>query len=1259
MIRKLYLFALSVLLTASYSLGQAGMGAIQGSVIDADTKETIPFVKVVLSQGGIVKGGTETDFDGKFQFPSIASGSYDIEFRSVDYQPMKLQGINVSAERITFLNKTEIGKPDDVKELEEVQVVAYKVPLINKDGGAAGQTITREDIAKLPVRSAQGVAATVGGVNENEGSGGLSVRGSRDDASYYFIDGIKVRGSANLPKSALEEVSVITGGLPANYGDATGGIISVTTRGPSKEYFGSIEAVSSGFWIPGDDPLGYDGKVVGLDKQGYNLVEGMLSGPLWMRKDADGKKTEPVVGFLVSATYNDIYDPRPFADGAWRIKQDVREELLENPLRPTATGQGNFYNSNFLRMDDFEKTPWRMNSRRRIVSAAGKIDVNTGPTVNLTFGGSMNYNGGNQYNYANSLMNFDNFGVSNALDWRVYGRLTQRFKIDREGSSSKLKSFYYNLMVDYSKSDFESYDERHEYDIFNYGHVGYFDITQRRIYDFNAAGDSLIQNAVPRDVLTAFTPSDYNPSLAAITQQYYTLNDGNVVGRYENLTQVSQGNALRNGDLPGSAYNIWANVGSPFNGFSKSEAEQFRVTGSASMVVGGHNISLGFEFEQRWDRGWSSGRLGPAGLWEVARQYANAHINEVDTDNPIFDWYGTYPRISYNRLNTGHAFGDPNGNYGGQLYFDENGNQRSDNQFFFDYNFRNAVGMDPAGSEFLNIDQYDPSFFSMDMFTPDELFNQGQNFITYFGYDHTGQRVRGNTDINAYFNELDENNNYRRFIGAFQPTYLSGYIMDKFAFDDIVFNVGLRVDVFNANQPVLKDQHLFFNSRDAANARGLAASDPSQYDWVNIPGSIGDDYVVYVNDYNNPTAINGFRNGDTWYDANGVETQDPSTLRGASGIQPWLLNPGQERPSADAFDSYRPAINVMPRISFSFPISDEALFFANYDILTKRPTGFNRFDPVDYQFIRDRSVIINNANLRPERTIDYAFGFQQVVTRTSSIKISAFYRELRDQVQLRNIFEAYPATYRTYGNRDFGTVKGLTVEYDLRRTGNLRINANYTLQFAEGTGSDPNSALNFVNSNQPDLRNVFPFTYDQRHAFAFTVDYRYGRGKDYNGPRIGDVNVLENTGLNVIALINSGTPYSRQANVTPVAIGVGTPQLIGGLNGSRKPWTYRLDMQLDRNFDFTVGNEEGKNRKVYMQVYCRVTNLLNQFNVLNVYRATGNANDDGYLLAAQSQTTIQNQLDEQSFRDLYMMSINNPFNVSAPRTIRLGVKFDF
>lgn len=254
MLRNITILLVSFLVTVTSAYAQVGLGSLKGSVIDADTKEPIPFCKVLLTLNGSVKAGANTDFDGKFQINSVAAGSYDVLIKNETegFKSISQTGVVISSEKITFLDNIALSKAKDVVDLAEVQVIAYRVPLIDKDGGASGATVTREDIARLPVRSAAGVASTVGGVNSQEG-GGISVRGSREDGTFYYIDGIKVRGSSNLPKSAIEEVTVITGGLPANYGDATGGIISVTTRGPSSVYFGSIEAVSSGIYLKGKD----------------------------------------------------------------------------------------------------------------------------------------------------------------------------------------------------------------------------------------------------------------------------------------------------------------------------------------------------------------------------------------------------------------------------------------------------------------------------------------------------------------------------------------------------------------------------------------------------------------------------------------------------------------------------------------------------------------------------------------------------------------------------------------------------------------------------------------------------------------------------------------------------------------------------------------------------------------------------------------------------------------------------------------------
>ena len=61
------------------------------------------------------------------------------------------------------------------------------------------------------------------------------------------------------------------------------------------------------------------------------------------------------------------------------------------PLRPTGLGFGAYYNTDFLTEDAFEKVKYRQNVDRTTASLAGKIDVNAGPNMNISFGASGSY----------------------------------------------------------------------------------------------------------------------------------------------------------------------------------------------------------------------------------------------------------------------------------------------------------------------------------------------------------------------------------------------------------------------------------------------------------------------------------------------------------------------------------------------------------------------------------------------------------------------------------------------------------------------------------------------------------------------------------------------------------------------------------------------------------------------------------------------------------------------------------------------------
>ena len=1228
-------FIFAALLAVGPVAAQVGSGTLKGKIMDIDADSPLPFASVVLFLNGNQVSGTNTDFDGEYTIKPVQPGTYDVLVSFVGYQSQKITGVKITANKIRFVNaELSAGVM-----MQEAEVVEYTVPLIDKDGGASGGTMTREDIDKMPGRSAASIATTVAGASTAGTGGGISIRGARPSSTWVYIDGIKVRGSSALPKSAIEEVQVVTGGIPANIGDATGGVINISLRNSSSKWFGGGEIITSG--LPTEEGA------VGLDDFGYNVFEGSLSGPIAFSKDEEGNNIRPLLGLFLSGNYTYQKDPRPTFEGNYRMTDEARASILQNPLRQniSSTGEvnGALYEADFLSASDFTRTPTRLNAANQNASLVAKIDVNTNEYTSLTFGATGYYSQGASYSYANSLMNWENNLDVASYDWRAYAKFAQRFaESDEESTSSTLKNVFYQVMADYSQSFQRVQDLSHGDNFFRYGHVGRFDVYRRNSYNYDASGARFVHNGW-EDTLVTFEASPHNPELAAINNQYFSLfnqeaYNPNEDGPYESLLEVQNGNALLNGQGPAATYGLWSYYGAQGNTYSTTNNTQFRISAAGSGDIGDHAVQLGFEYEQRRDAFFS---LAPSGLWTLGRLTTNSHIKEINLNDSTISNEGSAFYVTYGRL-------------------------IGDNQFEFDRNLRTSLGLDPDGNDFINLDAIDPDALTLDMFGADDLLNQGNNVVNYSGYDPYGNKVTRRPTLEDFFNEKNDAGYFTRPIQAYEPIYISGYVMDKFTFDDIIFNVGLRVDRFDANQQVLKDPYVIGENYTVGDLSGDLLNQLE--DGTDIPSNIEDDYAVYVDALEGPTAIVGYRDGDTWFNASGTEINDPDILAVNEVYPaPWLVEGPDAKLTSKAFKDYEPQINIMPRVAFSFNISDEAVFFAHYDILTQRPTSNNRFSPIDYFFIESRDNLISNPDLRPEKTIDYELGFQQVLTKTSSLKISAFYKEMRDMIQVRNFTGAYPRPYKAYGNLDFGTVKGLTIGYDLRRTGNIRMNTSYTLQFADGTGSTTTTALALINAGLPNLRSINPFNYDQRHRIVTNLDFRYGAGNDYNGPVINlgknadgsskQIQLFANTGVNMIANLGSGTPYTASTIATPIT-GEISPSTEGSINGSRLPWQFNMDMNIDKNWAITKG--EGDDAHSYnVNVYFWIGNLLNTRNINSVYRFTGISEDDGYLAAAQYQPLINSQNDPNAFRNYYGMYVNNPFNLGVPRTIRLGVKFDF
>lgn len=1270
------LFAILVTIFSLLSGAYAQQGSIKGKILDTETGEPLPFVNVSIEQGGNLVTGGSTDFDGVYVVKSLSPGKYDVKVKFVGYKPMMRTGVVVNSDKITFL---DIKMETTAIEMEAFEVVEYEVPLISKDNTTSGGTMTSEEIDRMATRSAAGVAAQIGGVYQSS-NGDLNIRGARSDANYYFIDGIKVRANANLlPQSAIEQISVILGGVPAQYGDITGGIISITTKGASREYHASAEYVTSGLRFN-------EKKYVGLDPYAYNLVEVTALGPILWNKDSANKKKDPILGFFVSGNYQFNADQNPSHNGVWKLTDETQQSIKANPLRYNPQGTGTSPNGEFVRMNDIENTLLKPNNQRNAVSLQGKLEIKTGKTTNLTVGGTYghiraNGSGGGFYSdgtgannlYPNTLMNWDVMPVRTDNSYRTYARFTQRFKNQiGEENTSKIQNAYYSVQFDYTSDNSRTYDPKHKDNYFDYGYIGKFKTYQTENYQFGVDSSSgqigwVHQNW--EDTLIGFTPGAINPELAQYTSSYYDLfgwqgydSDGNAVfdktlatdptdpvrtNKFlSERTAMQTNGALFNGDSPRDVYGLYNSPGQRYNSNAKSSINQYRLAANGAVDIGDHEIKLGFEYEQRVDRAYS---VAPTGLWTLGRRLTNTHVIERDLNNPTVDTISDlpgWPAFTYPRLNAAP----------GEFSYE-------DAQSFFDYNLRkNLTDLAPGGTDgtdYIDLDNIDPDRLKIDYFSAEELLNQGSSYVNYYGYDHHGNRLSDNVTLEDYFDAKDQYGNPTRQIGAFRPIYIAGYIQDKFAISDLIFNVGLRIDRYDANQKVLKDPYVFFPTIKAGESDALKLVDGAH------PDNIGEDFVVYVDDVKDPTSIRGYRDGNTWYNAEGVEIADPDQIATSNGIAPLLVDKDRTRDrdlGIDGFEDYKPQTNFMPRIAFSFPISDEALFFAHYDILTRRPSaGANRLDPNDYFFLltTNNQTIRNNPNLKAEKTIDYEIGFQQKLTNTSSLKLATFYREMRDQIQVIRRKQAYPRSYTTFENIDFGTVKGLTVTYDLRRTGNVQFKGSYTLQFAEGTGSDQTFAASLINAGKDNLRVTTPLSYDQRHTVQGVFDFRYSEGKNYNGPIIADKQILKNFGFNLTANLGSGVPYSGQVLSTGTAYkqDQGSAFINGSINGNRLPWSFRLDGRIDKDLTIKVGKEKDKN--LDMTVYIQVLNLLNTRNVTSVYRYTGSAEDDGYLNDPQWANDIQGQNDTQSFTELYNIKVVNPNRYNNPRQTRIGVRVQF
>ncbi len=236
----------------------AGNGKIEGNV-KTDQGEPLVGANVTLVN---TLFGAATDAKGHFFILNVAPGIYSVRASAVGFAPKVLTKVSVSSDQIVSLDFV-LGS--EAVGLEEVVAQAER-PIVDKSQTSSRTTISSEEIQNLPIKSVTDLINTSASVYKG------FVRGGKQYETKTIVDGVDVTdqfyaiaadqtttpyatynavdrsqqstksAAIDLNVSSVEEASVLTGGVGADYSSASAGIIAYSLKEGRGAWSGRVDA---------------------------------------------------------------------------------------------------------------------------------------------------------------------------------------------------------------------------------------------------------------------------------------------------------------------------------------------------------------------------------------------------------------------------------------------------------------------------------------------------------------------------------------------------------------------------------------------------------------------------------------------------------------------------------------------------------------------------------------------------------------------------------------------------------------------------------------------------------------------------------------------------------------------------------------------------------------------------------------------------------------------------------------------------------
>jgi len=419
-------------------------------------------------------------------------------------------------------------------------------------------------------------------------------------------------------------------------------------------------------------------------------------------------------------------------------------------------------------------------------------------------------------------------------------------------------------------------------------------------------------------------------------------------------------------------------------------------------------------------------------------------------------------------------------------------------------------------SYYLDVDQRDEPFTDANnngVYDPGEEFsdtNLDGNWNS--ARDDNGDGTPGNiVELDGWTNDEWKRN----------PMEFAFYLQDKIELEDMVLNLGLRLDYFEPDGRILTDP-----------------TDPD----INLP----------------------IKNENIWrdYGSDGVPNTNDADGTENNGLQ----DPGEADVTFQEKEAYwykdvDPTVQLSPRIAFAFPISAQGKLFFSYG-------HFFQLPPYNYLYQDYNNQVkpgliqtdMGNPSLKPQKTVSYEVGVEQQLMDGVAGYLKIYQRDMRNIIGQDIVILPNTDAYAIFVNRAYGRVRGVNFSLVKQFSSMFSATIDYTYQKAEGNESSASETRNNFRLQEENLKKIVPLDWDQTHAFRINAM----------------VAKPNNWMVSMIGRVETGYPYTPQ--------GANEIVKIAEENSANKIPIIKFDLNMRKSIKLNLGNSDYL-MSLYAKVY--------------------------------------------------------------------------